>query len=150
MDNFHCNVVSIGSTGLLIRGNSGDGKTSLTLGLLDRAARLGIPASLISDDQAFLETRDNALFARVPEQIAGKIEIRGYGIVKHAFVPECRIDLVSDLVEIGEVERIPEAASTRLLGVALPLIKVPRQHEEGAIRIIFAALDEHFAVSGSR
>ena len=48
--NHHCNVLLISDCGILIEGESGSGKTSLTLGLLEKACALGIPAKLVSDD----------------------------------------------------------------------------------------------------
>ena len=147
--NLHCNVISLQDFGLLIRGIPGSGKSSLSLGLLDQAELRGIQASLVSDDQAILEKRNHTLVARVPESISGQIEIRGYGIASRPFIPETEINLVVELVDAELVDRMPNPEFTEILGVTLPLVKVPSQHEAGASRIVFSTLDDIVAGQGS-
>lgn len=67
-------AVAIGGRALLIEGPPGCGKTTLTLGLIDRGA------TLIGDDGVALSSRGGALWAAPPSATAGMIEIRGVGI----------------------------------------------------------------------
>jgi len=51
-------------------------------------------------------------------RIAGKIEVRGVGIVDMPHLPEAEIALLIDLE--AEVKRMPEAQTRRLAGVDVP------------------------------
>ncbi len=61
---------------MLITGPSGSGKSDLALRLLDRGF------TLVSDDQTIVKRDGNRLLASAPPTIAGKLEIRGIGIVE--------------------------------------------------------------------
>ena len=60
---------------VMIVGPSGSGKSDLALRLLDRGFRL------VSDDQTIVRRDGGRLLASAPPSIAGKLEIRGIGIV---------------------------------------------------------------------
>ncbi len=79
----HASAVLVGEHGVLIRGASGSGKSSLVLGLIDRD-----PSStrLIADDRVHLDADRGRLVAAAPDTIAGKLEVRGQGIVEVAHV----------------------------------------------------------------
>ncbi len=136
----HACAVALGGLGILIEGASGRGKTSLALGLLEMAERRGIEAHLICDDRAILEAADGALWARVPAAIAGKVEIRGFGISPIAHRERCRLALVARIVDDGRIERMPPPRSVQLAGVELPMVEVPMRHEAQSIRIVMATL----------
>ena len=61
---------------MLITGPSGSGKSDLALRLLDRGF------TLVSDDQTIVRRDGDRLLASAPPTIAGKLEIRGIGIVE--------------------------------------------------------------------
>ena len=52
--NHHACALEIHGTGILIKGSSGSGKTSLMLGLLERAKLENLNAAMIADDQVLL------------------------------------------------------------------------------------------------
>ena len=106
----------MGRTGVLLRGPSGAGKSDLTLRLIDRGA------VLVADDRVDLRRAGRGLVASAPTPLAGLIEVRGLGIVRLARLPEVELGLVVDLVPLSSVERLPEPARERLLGVALPRV----------------------------
>lgn len=141
--NRHLTVVEIDGTGIAIRGPSGTGKTSLALGLVERASEAGLAAHFICDDQTLLSARRGVLHAFAPPAIAGRVEIRGYGIVEIDHKPETAIGLVVELVDDHTVERMPDERRAELLGIGLPLLRVPRRHEAGAARIVLAWLRDH-------
>ena len=60
----------------MITGPSGSGKSDLTLRLLDRGF------VLVSDDQTIVKRDGDRLFASPPPTIAGKLDIRGIGVVE--------------------------------------------------------------------
>ncbi len=110
----HASCVAIGGRGVLLAGCSGAGKSDLALRLIDRGAKL------VSDDYTELRRVGETLLAQAPATIAGKIEVRGVGLVElpeAAGIPVC---LYADLDSIPE--RLPEAAAIRLAGVDIPLV----------------------------
>lgn len=114
----HASCVDFGHAAVLLRGPSGAGKSDLALRLIDRGALL------VADDQVELEARRGELWARAPAALAGKIEVRGAGIVEAPHVAKARVRLVVDLAPKEEIERLPEPVSCELEGVALPLIRL--------------------------
>lgn len=113
----HASTVASEGRAVLITGPSGSGKSDLTLRLLDRGF------ALVSDDQTIVKRHGDRLIASAPPSIAGKLEIRGIGIVEMATVTDVPVALIVELT--SEVQRLPDDSRERpLLGVALPLISV--------------------------
>lgn len=139
--NHHCSVVIIGNNCILIEGASGSGKTCLAMGLIETFNKLDIESTLVSDDQAILNVDEGSIIAIVPNSIAGKVEIRGFGIVSMAHIGRAKITLVVSLEEDEGIERMPEAETKTLLGIKIPYLKLPIRHEAQAIRIVKAWLD---------
>jgi serine kinase of HPr protein (carbohydrate metabolism regulator) len=82
---------------------------------------------LVADDQVWVEAReDGSLVASPPKTIAGKIEVRGLGIVDVPFLPEAQLVLVCDLVSDKEVPRMPPEPweQTVIAGVPVPTLKL--------------------------
>ncbi|MBV9969782.1 MAG: hypothetical protein JO228_07355, partial [Xanthobacteraceae bacterium] len=94
----HGSAVLVGTRGLLIRGNSGAGKSQLVLQLIGAAAqgRLAF-ARLVADDRIFVTAIHGRLIARAPPELAGLLEIRGLGIRRLPYEPAAVIRLVVDL-----------------------------------------------------
>ncbi len=95
----HANALVVNGQGILIRGASKSGKSSLTLALIAVAGRAGQSAILVGDDRIGLRVRNGALIASGHPLIAGMIEVRGAGIAQLRFTGEARIVLVVDLIE---------------------------------------------------
>ena len=112
----HATCVAVSGSGVLLRGPASSGKSDLALRLIDGGA------VLVADDQVALTARDGRLFAAPPETIAGNIEARGIGVVTLPHDAEALVALVIDLVAPDMVERTPEPARCRYLGIALPLL----------------------------
>jgi serine kinase of HPr protein (carbohydrate metabolism regulator) len=81
---------------------------------------------LVADDQVFVEASANgALLASPPASIAGKLEVRGLGVVEVPFLAEAQLVLVCDLVDAKDVPRMPEHAErTMIAGVPVPALKL--------------------------
>ncbi|MFQ5773745.1 MAG: RNase adapter RapZ [Kiloniellaceae bacterium] len=110
-----------GPLGVLLRGPSGAGKSDLALRLIDQGARL------VADDQCELRRTDRAggagVTVRAAASIAGRMEVRGVGIVEVPTLSEARLALVVDLVGPEAVERLPDDDVTEdVLGLALPRV----------------------------
>jgi HPr kinase/phosphorylase len=115
----------VGTRGLLIRGDSGTGKSQLVLQLIAAAADGRLPfARLVADDRLFVTAAHGRLIARAPPLLAGLIEIRGLGIRRLPFEPAAVIHLVVDLA--AAAERMPPAAATEteIEGIRLPRLAV--------------------------
>lgn len=133
----HASAVAIGSDGVLIRGPSGSGKSSLVLGLIDRD-----PATtrLVADDRVLLAVNQGVVVAAAPATLAGRIEVRGLGIVDIAHLSSAAIRLVVDLMPAADCPRMPEPEDleTEILGVVLPRLMLPIGAIDGPVRVRFA------------
>lgn len=141
-DTRHGCVLAINDIGILIEGRSGAGKTSLMFGLVERFRRAGIDTEIVCDDYCTISQCEQGLMASAPDPIAGKAELRGYGIVSVAHRSNAKLGLIVSLVPDEDVERMPEPQTATILNVTLPLIHVPERHEEAAVRIITARLGD--------
>jgi HPr kinase/phosphorylase len=131
----HATAVLVRAEGVLIRGASGAGKSLLALALIERGARL------IADDRLMLSACHGRLVATAIAAIAGRIELRGRGVMTMPHEGGGVIRLVADIVEEGGLERMPEPydLSTALLGVTVSRQPVPGAPDH-AVRLIEAAL----------
>jgi serine kinase of HPr protein (carbohydrate metabolism regulator) len=116
-ETLHCSTVAKNGRAILITGPSGSGKSDLTLRLLDRGF------TLVSDDQTTIKKDGSRLMASAPPTIAGKLEIRGIGIVEMERVENVPVALLVELT--GEFARMPDDSRERpILGVRLPLVSI--------------------------
>ncbi len=121
----HASCVIVGEAGLLIRGASGSGKSSLARDVVFRAGHAGLFARLVSDDRTHVAARHGRLVAAPVEPLGGCVEIRGVGIIRQPFEPAAVIRLVLDLGE--SPPRYPDAEdrNTVVCGVMIPRIRIP-------------------------
>ena len=123
----HATTVALGTRAVLIRGPSGSGKSDLALRFLSAQGALPDEQQsrcLVADDQTDLSRDGNHLIARCPPSIAGRIEVRGIGIVEiRETRPEATVVAVVDLVDQpAQVPRMPLARVTETyLGLTIPL-----------------------------
>jgi serine kinase of HPr protein (carbohydrate metabolism regulator) len=113
----HASTVAKDGRAVLITGPSGSGKSDLSLRLLDRGF------VLVSDDQTIVKRQGDRLIASAPPTIAGKLEIRGIGIVDMEAASDLPVALIVELA--GEFQRLPDDSRERpILGVSLPLVSI--------------------------
>lgn len=118
--------------GVLLRGPSGAGKSDLALRLMDAGGRL------VADDQVCLASESAALFATAPTALAGRIEVRGLGIVAVPALARARLVLAVDLTERASVERLPEPATVTLGGITLPLVRLAAFEDSAVAKVRLA------------
>ncbi|MBJ6121045.1 HPr kinase/phosphorylase [Sphingomonas mollis] len=107
-ETLHASTVAIDGRAVLIEGPSGAGKSDLALRLIDRGA------ILVSDDYTVVKALDEGLIASPPPTIAGRIEVRGLGILDLPVMAAAPVALFITLVD--EPERMPEPASRLIAG----------------------------------
>ncbi len=132
METIWGSVVSIDGRGVLLRGPSASGKSDLALRLIDSGA------SLVADDRAEISREGDSLIARAPEMLAGKLEVRGIGIVAVPAVQRVSLILVVDLVPAEQVPRMPDPGRWSHLGVSVPLISLHALEASAAAKIRIA------------
>lgn len=128
----HASCVAIGGRAVLLAGRSGAGKSDLALRLIDRGAKL------VSDDYTELRCLGATLLAKAPETIAGKIEVRGVGIVELEFEADVPVCLYADLDRAAD--RLPEARVIALAGMNIPLIALAALEASAPLKLEQALL----------
>ncbi|WP_212611390.1 HPr kinase/phosphorylase [Sphingomonas gellani] len=126
----HATSVTIGGVAVLFEGPSGIGKSDLALRLIDRGA------TLVSDDYTRLHRDGDRLIASVPPNVAGRIEVRGLGIVEMPHVPAAPVALLVTLCDT--VERMPEPASRALFDLACPTMMLDARPASAALKVELA------------
>src|SRR5258707_874813 len=96
----HASTVAKDGRAVLITGPSGSGKSDLTLLLLDRGF------ILVSDDQTLVRRENDHLVASAPSNIAGKLEVRGIGIVDMDHAGDMPVALLVELT--SDIQRMPD------------------------------------------
>jgi len=142
-------MVDILGVGVLIRGQSGIGKSECVLGLIERGY------SLVADDvtrMTSLEGRE--LMATAPELTRNHMEVRGIGIINVASVfgigsirIEKRLDLVVTLKEWQDLEAVDRIGLDQefyeILGLQVPHVTIPVRPGRDIARLIeVAAMDQ--------
>lgn len=110
----HATTVAVEGHGVLLRGNSGCGKSDLALRLIEGGAEL------VSDDQTHLFCQHSTVFAEAPAGLEGLLEVRGIGILTLPFRNRVPLALVADLE--GQIERLPRPMEDTVMGIALPRV----------------------------
>ena len=126
----HATCIAIDGHGVLIEGPSGSGKSDLALRMIDRGALL------IADDYVDVIGYAGAVQASCPARIAGKLEVRGVGIVDMPHGETARVRLVVSLGDAGE--RLPEPATRNVAGVALRLLMLDGREPSAPLKLELA------------
>lgn len=123
-ERLHASCVAIDGHAILIEGLSGSGKSDLALRLIDGGA------ALVSDDYTIATRAGEGLEASAPTTIAGKIEVRGLGIITMDYLEKAPVTLM--ISASADVERMPLIDKFRVIaGVKVPVF-ILDAHEASA------------------
>jgi len=129
-DRLHATTVAIDGMAVLIAGVSGSGKSDLALRLIDRGA------ILVSDDQTLVARAGATLLARAPMTIAGRIEVRGIGLLAMPYVEDVPVAL---LVRVdGAIERMPERSVRNIAGIDVREVAIAPFEASAPIKVELA------------
>ncbi len=121
--NLHGVALAAGEIGLLILGDSGSGKSMLASRMI--ADWPFGRVRLVADDRVLLRRGGDRIVARPHPAIAGRIEVRGLGIVEAPALDAVVLRLAVRL-EPEPPSRLPEELPTEeLLGIGLPCAWLP-------------------------
>ena len=139
----HGTCVALGRLGVLLRGGAGSGKSDLALRFMALPGEGALCPGLVADDQVYVSANpDGTLTASAPPTIAGKIEVRGLGIMQLPFLPDAELVLVCDLVGGKDVPRMPPESekATVLAGVPLPTLRLAPFEASAPLKLKMALL----------
>lgn len=130
-DCFHGVLLNMYGKGVMLRGESGIGKSEVSLELIRRGHQL------VADDRVDCYQVHNSIIGKAPEMLEGFLEIRGIGIIDVArmfgantILPKANIDVVIELVHWdaeADYDRvgIETMKYEAILGVEIPKIVLP-------------------------
>jgi HPr kinase/phosphorylase len=137
----HGTCVALGAFGALLRGPPGSGKSDLALRFIFLPLEnFKARPALVADDQVSLEREGDRIVARCPLPLAGKIEVRGVGIVSvNPVVAEANLKLLVDLDNLEEVSRLPvPPRKEAVLGLILERIILDPFEPSAALKLALA------------
>lgn len=128
----HATTIAIDGRAVLLHGRSGAGKSDLALRLIDRGAQL------VSDDYTLVRRSAGHLIASAPGEIAGKIEVRGIGIVPLPSAGDMPVALMILLDDLPE-RMPPTPLPTRpLAGLTVPVLPLAPFEASAPIKVELA------------
>ncbi|WP_033074578.1 HPr kinase/phosphorylase [Sphingopyxis sp. MWB1] len=129
--NIHASCVALDGRAVLILGASGQGKSDLALRLIDRGAEL------VADDRCDIWAEGGELWCRPPENLAGKMEVRGIGIIERPWTAPAPLALAVRLAD--SYERMPEAECVETVaGHSLPALRLSAFEASAPIKVLIA------------
>lgn len=131
-ETIHASCVAIDGHALLIAGSSGSGKSDLALRLLDRGA------SLVSDDYTIVTRDGDRLIAGAPPNIAGRIEVRGVGLLEWPAASATPIALYLTLDCPAERMPADPLPNRTILGIDIPLLAINALESSAPIKVELA------------
>ena len=115
----HASCVQWQNKGILFVGDSGCGKSTASLALIEKGA------VLVADDYVKIELKNDKIEALCPKNIFEKIEVRGIGIVPMKAIEKTSVDVVIRCIgDFSVIERMPEKEQYFFEKKALPMYRL--------------------------
>jgi HPr kinase/phosphorylase len=140
------NAVALGENGVLIRGDSGAGKSSLALALVEAWRRQGDFARLVGDDRILVRIRGGRALLGPHRATSGLAEWRGIGLIEQDYEKCAVLALIVDLEsenQRADCPRLPEPKELCCDFHALrdvPRLRLPARETERSVAAIMAFL----------
>lgn len=145
-DTLHGGLISIYGKGVLIRGESGMGKSEIALELVKRGHLI------VADDRVDIYRIHNKIVGKSPDMLRGMLEIRGIGVINlqrmfgiASVIPKAEVSLEIALEQWqynADYDRvgIEDKKYDNLLGVDVPKIVIPVREGRSMAVIIESAV----------
>ncbi|WP_375426800.1 HPr kinase/phosphorylase [uncultured Sphingomonas sp.] len=138
-ETIHATTVAVAGRGVVISGPSGSGKSDLALRLIDRGA------VLVADDRTRIRIEGGRPVGGVADAIAGRLEVRGVGILRLPHEVDVPLALC---IELGiKPERLPTPRTRAIGGVALPELLLDPRPASAPIKVELALAWPDMAVA---
>lgn len=148
-DNVHGVLLNVFGIGVLLRGESGMGKSEIALEMIKKGH------ILVSDDRVDIARIHNKIIGEAPEILRDMLEIRGLGIICvsqmfgiAASMPRCQLQLVIDLERwdfnreysrVGNHDQLYET----FFGIDIPKIVFPVREGRSMAELVEAAVTDY-------
>ena len=121
MINIHGTLISVDGKGVLLKGESGSGKSDLALRFIKNEK-----AKLVADDRIDIDISDNRVIGKAPLILKGKLEVRNIGIIEDVeTINQVDVFLCVELVKNREcLDRLPQDEFEIILNKKIPKIKL--------------------------
>lgn len=141
----HACLLELYGMGTLIMGDSGIGKSEISLDLIKRGHRL------VADDMVEISLVRSALIGRCPEVLTGMMEVRGIGVIDvgrmfgiNSMKTTASIDYAISLVPFDKSKPMERLGirndHIEILGVKRPMVELPVSAARSMAQIIEAAV----------
>ncbi|MGF1606391.1 MAG: HPr kinase/phosphorylase [Rhodothalassiaceae bacterium] len=132
MSLFHATAVALAGRAVLLTGPSGAGKSDLALRLIDRGA------VLVADDYVELRRDGASVRVQAPAAIAGRLEVRGLGLICVPYRASAPLAMIADLLPRQRIERLPQPASRDILATPVPVYRFDAFDVSAAMKVELA------------
>lgn len=130
----HATLIDIKGHGVLLVGKSSVGKSDLALRLIS-----GGKAVLVADDIVEIFAKNNKVLGTYNNNIKGKLEVRGIGIIEYPYKDCTPIELIVNLTDSAEqIERMPRIHYENILGLEIPQIDLYAKESSAPDKVVTA------------
>jgi serine kinase of HPr protein (carbohydrate metabolism regulator) len=142
----HASAVALGESGVMIRGASGDGKSSLALALVEAWDRRGDFACLVGDDRVVVRILNGRALVSPHEKLPGLAEWRGIGLIEQDYEACVVLALIVDLESPQQQADCPRLPDWQELSVdfhglrQVARLRLPARETERSVAAIMAFL----------
>ncbi|MBC6496881.1 MAG: HPr kinase/phosphatase C-terminal domain-containing protein [Alphaproteobacteria bacterium GM7ARS4] len=136
----HATALSYHQQGILLQGDSGQGKSETALCLIDRGA------ILVADDMVILYKEEGRLFVAVPDimdeqphnPLWGKLALRGIGMLDMPYQKKSPLHLFVTLHDKAPMETPCPVQTKTWWGLHVPVVACCAFEHTAAIKILYA------------
>ena len=142
----HASAVALGESGVMIRGASGEGKSTLALALVEAWERRGDFARLVGDDRVIVRIVNGRALVSPHSALSGLAEWRGIGLIEREYEACVVLALIVDLESPEQQAACPRLPETEELCVDfhnlhdVARLRLPARETERSVAAVMAFL----------